>query len=145
MSQSLILEAEKSVKNIINSLNITSSYPCVTSFGNEFDETQNQIVVEADGSADEVVPNSGVYRLTMKVAVFEAAPEGNTESTASYLVFNRLCRSNISDELMVSSSNRLFVYKRPDSEPSFNNAEVGDSWQQVITFKMDCCLTTGSI
>jgi len=81
----------------------------------------------------------------MKVAVYEAAPEGDTNTTASYVVFNGICNRNLEGALMVSSSNKLFVYKRPDNKPSFSNAEVGDSWQQVLTYQMDCCLTTGSI
>lgn len=144
-NQALLIEAEKAVKAVIDGFNMGSAYPCKVSFGNDFDAMQNQIVVEAEGSTEEVVPNSGVQKVTLKVAVYEAAPEGDTTSSASYVVFNGLCKSNLATDLMVSSSNRIFVYNRKDYGPSFSSAEVGDSWQQVITFPIDCCLTTGSI
>lgn len=143
--QALLLESEKAVKAVIDSIGLGNEWPCKTSFGNDFDETQNQILVETEGNAEEVIPNTGVYTVTTKVAVYEAAPDGDTNTTASALVFNRLCNNNLRNDLMVSSSNKLFVYNRTDNKPSFNNAEVGDSWQQVLTFQMDCCLTADSI
>jgi hypothetical protein len=147
INQALLIETEKAVKAVIDNLNIGSAWPCKTSFGNTFDETQNQILVESEGNTDEAAPGlgaHGVHKITMKVAVYEAAPDGNTSSTASNVVFNGLCKTSLATELMVSSSNKIFVYNRRDYYPLFSNAEVGDSWQQVVTFPIDCCLTTGS-
>ena len=140
MAQTLIIECERALKVVIDAMGLGETYPCYTSFGNTFDIEQNQILVEAEGS-EEVIANTGVHSVRLKVAVFETAVEGNTESTASATVFAGLCNANLPNAMMEASANRLFIYDRPDSKPSFNNAEVGDSWQQVLTFSIDCCLS----
>ena len=139
-SQTLIIECERALQVVIDAMGLGETYPCYTSFGNTFDIEQNQILVEAE-STEEVIPNSGVHSVRLKVAVFESAPEGNTESTASVTVFAGICNNNLTTAMMEASANRLFIYDRPDSKPSYNNAEVGDSWQQVLTFSIDCCLS----
>ena len=140
MAQTLIIECERALKVVIDAMGLGETYPCYTSFGNTFDIEQNQILVEAEGS-EEVIANTGVHSVRLKVAVFETAVEGNTESTASATVFAGLCNANLPNAMMEASGNRLFIYDRPDSKPSYNNAEVGDSWQQVLTFSIDCCLS----
>ena len=141
MAQTLIVECERALKVVIDAMGLGETYPCFTSIGNTFDQEQNQILVEAEGSTEEVIPNTGVHSVRMKVAIFETAVEGDTESTASATVFSGLCNNDLPNAMMEASANRLFIYDRPDSKPSYNNAEVGDSWQQVLTFSIDCCLS----
>ena len=140
-SQTLIVECERALKVVIDAMGLGDTYPCFTSFGNTFDIEQNQILVEAEGSTEEVIANTGIHSVRLKVAVFETAVKGDTESTASATVFAGLCNANLPNAMMEASGNRLFIYDRPDSKPSYNNAEVGDSWQQVLTFSIDCTLT----
>ena len=139
-SQTLIIECERALQVVIDNLGLGETYPCFTSFGNTFDQEQNQILVEAEGT-EEVIANSGVHSVRLKIAIFETAVEGNTESTASATVFSGLCNNNLPTVMMLASANRLFIYDRPDSKPTYSNAEVGDSWQQVLTFSIDCTLT----
>lgn len=135
--QALLLNIEQACKGVVDSL--ATGVPCYRGLSNDYDTETNCVVVEADATAEEAKPGTGVYIVPVKVSVLETAIEGDESvTTLSKAVFGAFETENIKTILANSGSN-LFVYGVV--EPSFSNAVIGDTWVQTLNFKVHGCLT----